>query len=556
MPEVPGQPYEPYPTVEPQVEMLRPIGIPQVPDAFGAATAHAIATFGGDIDKAATDVFKGAVEIKKRQIDQQVRDQLTATTNQVAPLQEKFLTLEGNNAVNQMPEHLVALDQARLSGRAALEQAGVGSYGIDKYDAEYGAYQRNYVQRAISHSAQQNVKAQDNSLSARVDSMENNVQSTPMDDATFNTAMQDRRKLEYERAQLRGLDANSAKVAGDDAVSRLTQRRIIGMAVRGDDQGAQDMLAAAVANKTLVGKAADDTQRQIQTQVQRNFSYGRAVEAEARRSENAAVATDANKIYQRNVTADDQGNLIVNPAFLPQAAALTGTHPAAENARPTETAMISWFNAKREQAEKPRRAVSSPEVLDNFNARLFDPDNPLTLVQTLQAESDALRGRPGIDEKQGNLFRQIISARDQGSLKDPILKDTLAAVKNKLSWEALNSDDIGGAEAYARFARAFYPGYIALSQAGHGMAVGALNMDDPNSLVNVALAAARNAPTLQDRLRPLPPQADLTPPPAAQAAAPSPQRAGVEPRTPGETFADWLVRTGRAAPMPSPPQSR
>ena len=79
MPEVPGQPYEPYGTVTPQVEQLRPIGVQFLPDAYGAATAKAMQNFGIAGVDAAQKVFERAQALKQVDIENKTRDQLTQT---------------------------------------------------------------------------------------------------------------------------------------------------------------------------------------------------------------------------------------------------------------------------------------------------------------------------------------------------------------------------------------------------------------------------------------------------------------------------------------------
>src|SRR6516225_992505 len=111
MPQVPE-----IPDVIPQIQPFeRPVPLPGVeapPAAFGEATARAVQTFGGDVEKASSEVFNRALALRQLQVEGKLRDMTTDYYNEVAPIQADFLAREGVNASTEaLTSHNAQLDQ-------------------------------------------------------------------------------------------------------------------------------------------------------------------------------------------------------------------------------------------------------------------------------------------------------------------------------------------------------------------------------------------------------------------------------------------------------------
>jgi hypothetical protein len=168
MPTVPG--YEPVPQVSP-FERPVPLPEPSIPQtAFGTGIAEATRAFGGDVDKLATQVGDRALAFREMQIETSVRDKTTDFMNQATALQEKYLALQGQDAVNQSRQHLAALEQLRQAARQGVGQYGI--YGQKLFDDQASSLQRSYTREVAQHSARQLQVSTDHSIDSEIGALQ------------------------------------------------------------------------------------------------------------------------------------------------------------------------------------------------------------------------------------------------------------------------------------------------------------------------------------------------------------------------------------------------
>src|SRR6516165_3389080 len=121
MAEVPGSQYEPYFTAQPTERPIQLRGVDYPSGAFGENIAHALQTFGGDIEKGSDEVFRRAMALRRLQVDGSIRGLITKYYNEVSPIEADFLAQRGYNAdgTAQM-NHLAKMETIR---QKYLEQA-------------------------------------------------------------------------------------------------------------------------------------------------------------------------------------------------------------------------------------------------------------------------------------------------------------------------------------------------------------------------------------------------------------------------------------------------
>jgi GH24 family phage-related lysozyme (muramidase) len=199
MPEVP---YQPYPDVQPPERILRPGGVPPVPEAFGVGVANAVRTFGGDVEKAGSEVFDRALALRRLQIEGKLRDMTTDYYNEIAPIQSDFLKLRGENATQDaMNAHLAQINQVRQKYAALAGQ--YGPYGANTFGADSAALTRSFTNEATRHSAQQFENAQIASSKARIEQ----IKSQPVDvfdEKGLNGKIQDIKNQYLEQQPIQG----------------------------------------------------------------------------------------------------------------------------------------------------------------------------------------------------------------------------------------------------------------------------------------------------------------------------------------------------------------
>jgi hypothetical protein len=460
MPEVPGSPYEPYPTVEPQVEFLRPGGLPDVPAAFGAPTARAISTFGGDVQQAGKEVFDRALALRRLQIEGDTRDIATDWSNRMEGVKNAFTVKQGYAAgPDAMNETLAQINQERMAARAQVI-AKWGPYGGQLFDDQTASMQRSFTREVGGWSAQQFRKGQKDSVDARIALAENRAQSNPYDDEAFNAGVAElrgapgRAGLLAQRASLLDLDPDSAKVDADTAIARLTQRRIIGFAIRNDQERAQATFDQAVKDKTISGDVADATQKAMQTQLERNVSIARTAQRFNDQQTDRQAQTAVAQTAARNVTTDPQtGEVLINPRLYTELANLAQQNPQAQKYAQER---ITWAQRQQDRADKGIVVRTNPDTMSGLTQNMFDSSRPTSERDVVIAETNGQ-----LSHKDGTWLRTMIKARDQGdadALKDPRFKLADDTAKKWILGTGVNQQyNVGN---YAAFQGTFLSAYL------------------------------------------------------------------------------------------------
>lgn len=170
MAEVPGAPYEPFPTAQP-TERPIPLAEPRISGAaFGENIANAVRTFGGDVQTAGNEVAERAMALRQLQVDGAIRDINTAAYQEVAPEQAQFLAAQQNGAgPDQLNAHLAKIDQIRAKYAGMASQYGI--YGQNKFGEDFASMQKSLTIEASAHSAGQTRQASINGNKAYQDTL-------------------------------------------------------------------------------------------------------------------------------------------------------------------------------------------------------------------------------------------------------------------------------------------------------------------------------------------------------------------------------------------------
>lgn len=416
---VPGEPYEPFSTVAPAERVLRPGGVAPVPDAFGAGLARAVAVFGGDVERTGAQVFDTALQARKLQVETGVRDAVTDHYTKSAPVQADFLSAQGTNASNEaLTGHLNQINSMRVAARADVEKK-FGAYGASLFDSDTSAIQRNFVVQATQHSAREMKTAANKSIDARIDSIGDAIQSAPDNSEANDQAISDIKKLEAQRGALHGFTRDVVEDNTNKEISKLTAKRIIGTAIRGDDKAALEMLEQARQDKTLRGDVADAVQQKIQAQAQRNFSYFKQVETYDRQNEERNTKADIGKIMSNNVTFDeDTGQFHINPKVNLELGQLQQKHPLAYKLIEDQ---LKFVQHQQELAAKGVKVRDDPETVSGLNRNMFSETRP-TSLQDLAAAS----GNDQISPETMRRLEKTVRLRDAGNreaFNDPLFKN-------------------------------------------------------------------------------------------------------------------------------------
>jgi peptidoglycan L-alanyl-D-glutamate endopeptidase CwlK len=260
MPQVPGEPYEPYPEVMPAERVLRPLEARTIPDAFGVGVGQVLHAAGAEGQAAAERLFQTGLSLRKMDIERITRDALTGLSNKVAPVQQDFLTREGLNADgNALQAHLIQMQQMHDEARANLEKQGVGDYGLDKFDNEWSSYQRTFTREGIGWSARQvrdaNDKSMDSSTAARLDAIGNDPSGTLFEKWTTPDPATGRAPITddaTDKAAFKGFDQTWADRYEGQIKSKAILSRIKSLTQTGDYAGARQF--ADLHEKEILGE--------------------------------------------------------------------------------------------------------------------------------------------------------------------------------------------------------------------------------------------------------------------------------------------------------------
>jgi len=238
MPQVPD-----IPGVVPQIQPFeRPVPLPGVeapPAAFGESVANAVRTFGGDVEKASTEVFNRALALRQLQVEGKLRDLTTDYYNEVAPIQNDFLTQQRNNASSEaMSAHLAQIDAVRQKYAALAEQ--YGPYGRNTFGADTASLNRGFTVEATRHSARETQKALDDSVDSNFQSQVDLVRSS-QSDAEFTRGIDSIPKYISDKAAQNGWGPQQAARQAALAKSQLIVARVESLARVGKTQEARGL---------------------------------------------------------------------------------------------------------------------------------------------------------------------------------------------------------------------------------------------------------------------------------------------------------------------------
>lgn len=253
-------PYSPEPTP------LQPTDIrgPQVnatPGAFGVNIAQSMEKLGATAGQAGNELFARAMDIQRVVNETKARDQLSALSQEMAPLQANFDSLKGPAAREGLQGHLKAVNDLRLKYRQGLSPlAGV------MYDAEAGNLQNWTVRTSTAHAVQENKAWVTNSYKAQADLISQHQEDDP--DTDVNARRTQVGDLAVRAAMEEhgvGPDDPIAKDARLRGESLFERRRLQGLSKAGRSDEALKELQSTT-------KLSDEDRIQITSQIE-----GRAV---------------------------------------------------------------------------------------------------------------------------------------------------------------------------------------------------------------------------------------------------------------------------------------
>lgn len=218
--------------------------------------------------------------------------------------------------------------------------------------------------------------------------------------------------------------------------------------------------------------------KQLETAERHYTTMNRAAENAARQD----VERDARNKFHADINKlelslyDDDGNLVVTKDHIAQFREIVRQNALGATLEPTRVS--GMFNGLTRMVDKQNRVKASsddPATRQDLTDRLFDQDNPTTMLQIALQVND---GR--LSPRSAKNLGAIVKAEDT-SLKDPILKDTM-----KGAHALLGTDPVGSGN-YASFVQVFLPQYTAAKRAGT-LKPNALDIKDPASMISEAMA--------------------------------------------------------------------
>jgi hypothetical protein len=249
VPEIPG--------VIPQVQPFeRPVPLPGVeapPGAFGVGIADAVKTFGGDVSKASDEVFSRALALRQLQVEGKLRDLTTNYYNEIAPIEQEFLTREGENA---SPEALSEYN-AKIGGvqqRYAGMAEQYGPYGKNTFGADSAAMTRSFIQRATIWSGAQTREAQKSSINSQVSAIHDGMRSGAISEEDGVKRMT---ALEQQRGGILGLPSDTVAQNTKDQISAGLTEKAKGQLVRDPVNGIRN--AQTLANSGRLNAKDSDS---------------------------------------------------------------------------------------------------------------------------------------------------------------------------------------------------------------------------------------------------------------------------------------------------------
>lgn len=242
-------PYNPEPTVSPQLAPTPAGHVMPPPGAFGGLTAAATEHLGQAISQSGNELFERANAMQM--LNQQAAADEAASNFQMKSAQQHadFLNLQGKSASDSLQPMLDSVEQSRKQIRESL----TSPYAQMQYDRDTRRMQGQLMMSSASHAAQQNKAYVTGSLKARSDTADNAALSLPQDDAGFQASLNDKDKIADQMQAQNGWSQEQRDSWATRAKSTLTSNRLEGIA-KTDPFTADRLAQQAIADKTLVGQ--------------------------------------------------------------------------------------------------------------------------------------------------------------------------------------------------------------------------------------------------------------------------------------------------------------
>ncbi len=252
-------PYNPDPTVAPQLAPTPPGRNMPPPGAFGGLTAVATEHLGQAISQTGSELFERANAMQL--LNQQAAADEGSSQFQMtsAKRHADFLSTMGKDASNGLQPMLDAIEQDRQQIRQSLSSP----YAQMQYDRDTRRMQGQLMISASSHAAQQEKAYITGSLQAKSDTANITTLGLPQDDAAYKQALADKDRIADQMAAQGGWGKDQRDNWATQQKSTLASNRAEGVARTGDPFTAERMLYKDIADHNIVGKDIADTATKI-----------------------------------------------------------------------------------------------------------------------------------------------------------------------------------------------------------------------------------------------------------------------------------------------------
>lgn len=221
-------PYQPFATAQPESPGER-ISVSTPGAAFGENIAQAVEHVGGDMTQVGGELFSRAIAIQDLQNEKDARDAGTALTTKVAQQASEFESLEGQAAKDALPGFLKGVDDARITGRAALRSPNAQRM----YDADTSAIQRSVTMLAARHAGEQFKQGVIASNKAAMD-VDAQTWTDPKNQSEYNDKLARLRTRVQSNAAIQNYTPEQEADLELHEVSRLRSEQIGALAKSGD----------------------------------------------------------------------------------------------------------------------------------------------------------------------------------------------------------------------------------------------------------------------------------------------------------------------------------
>ena len=216
-----------------------------------------------------------------------------------------------------------------------------------------------------------------------------------------------------------------------------------------------------------------------------NRSEQRAAEQDADRKARVQLHSDMNALELS--LYDDDGNLVASKDHIQKFREIVRANPVGANLEPGRVSgMFNGLTRMIDRQNRVKASLDDDATRQDLTNRLFDPDNPTTMLQIGLAVNDGK-----LSQRSSKNLGAIVKA-EETSIKDPVMKVTMGGAK-----QLLGTDPVGAGN-YASFVQVFLPQYIAQKRAGT-LPANALDLKDPKSLISESMAPYKR--TLQQQIQ-------------------------------------------------------